>query len=146
MKKFISVSFAAIIIDRVIKMLVKSFLTTKKIYLIKNFLYLTYVQNIGAAFSILEGMQFLLVLIGIIAVIFIYNYVRKHNYNNIGYSMLCGGIIGNLIDRVIYKYVIDYIGLEFGSYSFPIFNFADVCIVMGAILVLLGSDKNESNS
>ena len=146
MKTFISVSFAAIVIDRVIKMLVKSFLTTKKIYLIKNFLYLTYVQNIGAAFSILEGMQFLLVLIGIIAVIFIYNYVRKHNYNNIGYSMLCGGIIGNLIDRVIYKYVIDYIGLEFGSYSFPIFNFADVCIVMGAILVLLGSDKNESNS
>ena len=146
MKKFLGVSFIIVVIDRIIKILVQSFLTTKKIYLIKNFFYLIYVKNIGAAFSIMEGMQFLLVLIGILAVAFIYYYVKKHNCNNIGYSMLCGGIIGNLIDRVVFRYVIDYIGLEFFNYSFPIFNFADMCIVIGAILVVLGSDKNESNS
>ncbi|MBO6195492.1 MAG: signal peptidase II [Bacilli bacterium] len=145
MKKFLSVSFIIVIIDRIVKILVQSFLTTKKIYLIKKFLYLTYVQNIGAAFSIMEGMQFLLIIIGVLAVVFIYYYIKKHNYNNIGYSMLCGGIIGNLIDRIIFRYVIDYVGLEFGSYNFPIFNLADVAIVIGAALVVLGSDKNESN-
>ena len=146
MKKFLSIAFIIVLIDRIIKILVQSFLTTKKIYIIKNFFYIVYTQNIGAAFSMLEGEQFLLILIGISAVIFLYYYVRKNNCNNIGYSLLCGGIIGNLIDRLVFRYVIDYIGLEFFNYNFPIFNFADACIVIGAAFLLLGSDKIENKS
>lgn len=146
MKKFLSISFLIVIIDRIIKILVQSFLTTKKIYIIKKFFYIVYTQNIGAAFSMLEGKQFLLILVGISAVIFLYYYVKKNNYNNIGYSLLCGGIVGNLIDRLVYRYVIDYIGFEVFNYSFPIFNFADACIVIGAAFLLLGSDKSEDKS
>ena len=146
MKKFLSISFLVVIIDRIIKILVQSFFTSKKIYIIKNFLYFVFVKNIGAAFSIMEGSRILLILIGFVALAILYFYIKKHNYYNIGYSLLFGGIIGNLIDRIIYGYVIDYIGLEFSSYSFPIFNIADTCIVIGAIMIILGSDKNENKS
>ena len=146
MKKFLSISFIVVLIDRIVKILVQNFLTTSPIYIIKNFFYLVFAKNIGAAFSILEGAQFVFVLIGFAALGLIYYYVKKHNINNIGYSLLVGGILGNLIDRIIYGYVIDYIGFNIFSYSFPIFNIADACIVIGAAFVILGSDKNENNS
>ena len=60
--------------------------------------------------------------------------------------MLFGGILGNLIDRVIFGYVIDFIGFEIGSYEFPIFNIADIAIVIGAVFIIIGSDKNENSS
>ena len=60
--------------------------------------------------------------------------------------MLFGGIIGNIIDRLIYGYVIDFIGIKIFSYNFPIFNIADTAIVIGAVIIILGSDKNEINS
>lgn len=146
MKKFLSISFIILLIDRIVKILVQAFLSTNKVYVIKNFFYLIYVKNIGAAFSILEGKSILFILIGLTALGLIFYQVKKRNLSNIGYSLLFGGILGNLIDRIIYGYVIDFIGFEIGSYSFPIFNIADIAIVIGAIIIVLGSDKNEDNS
>lgn len=146
MKKFLSISFIILLIDRIVKILVQAFLSTNKVYVIKNFFYLIYVKNIGAAFSILEGKSILFILIGLTALGLIFYQVKKKNISNIGYSLLFGGILGNLIDRIIYGYVIDFIGFEIGSYSFPIFNIADIAIVIGAIIIVLGSDKNEDNS
>lgn len=146
MKKFLSISFIILLIDRIVKILVQAFLSTNKVYVIKNFFYLIYVKNIGAAFSILEGKSILFILIGLTALGLIFYQVKKRNISNIGYSLLFGGILGNLIDRIIYGYVIDFIGFEIGSYSFPIFNIADIAIVIGAIIIVLGSDKNEDNS
>lgn len=146
MKKFLGISLAVFSLDRIIKVLVQSLLSGERLYVIKNFFYLVYVKNIGAAFSILEGKSILLILIGIIALFVIYNQVNKKGINNIGYPLLFGGILGNLLDRIIFGYVIDFIGFEFGSYSFPIFNIADMAIVLGAVFVILGSDKNEIDS
>ena len=145
MKKFLTIAFIVLLVDRITKILVQSFLTSK-IYFIKNFFYMVFAKNTGAAFSILDGTQFLLAFIAIAASVLIYYYVKKNNINNIGYALLFGGIIGNLIDRVVYNYVIDFIGLDFFNYSFPIFNIADACIVVGAAFVILGSDKNEIKS
>ena len=146
MKKFLSISFIIVLIDRISKILIEKFLGNKVIYIIKNILYIVYSKNIGAAFSILEGKQFLLSLIGVFALIFIYDYVKKNKVYNIGYSLLFGGIIGNVLDRLIYGYVIDFIGIKIFSYNFPIFNIADTAIVIGAVIIILGSDKNEINS
>ena len=60
--------------------------------------------------------------------------------------MLIGGIFGNLLDRITRNAVIDYLHFTFFNYSFPIFNIADACIVVGAAFVILGSDKNEIKS
>lgn len=146
MKKNYIIAFLIILIDRILKILVQVFLPLKKIYIIKNFFYLYYAKNIGAAFSIFEGKSILFILIGLISLFIIYYYIKKNNINNIGYYLLFGGIIGNLIDRILFGYVIDFIGLEFGNYSFPIFNIADMAIVIGAVFVLLGCDNNEVSS
>lgn len=146
MKKFLGISCIVLILDRIIKVLVQGLLSSDRLYVIKNFFYLVFVKNIGAAFSILEGKSLLLILIGVIALGFIYWYVKNNRPTNIGYSLLFGGILGNLIDRIVFGYVIDFIGFEIGSYEFPIFNIADIAIVLGAIFIIIGSDKNENSS
>ena len=60
-----------------------------------------------------------------------------NKYLMINYSMLIGGIIGNMIDRIIYGYVIDYLSFNIFGYSFPIFNLADTFIVVSIIMLLL---------
>lgn len=145
MKKFLGISFIIFFIDRISKILVQNFISDR-VYVIKDFFYLIYTRNIGAAFSMLEGKQIIFVLIGIIASIIIFLYVRKNNIKNIGYPLLLGGILGNVLDRVIYGYVIDFIGFEIFNKSMPIFNIADTAIVIGAIIIIVGSEKNEISS
>jgi len=145
MKKFLTISFIVVLIDRITKILVQSFLTDR-LYIIKKFFYLVYVKNIGAAFSILEGKSMLLIFVGLVTLGLLFYYIKKNGLVNIGYAFLFGGILGNLIDRVIYGYVIDFIGFEIGDYQFPIFNMADIAIVISAFIIILVGDKNENNS
>ena len=58
-------------------------------------------------------------------------------------SMLIGGIIGNFIDRIIFKYVIDYLEFIILGYYFPVFNFADICIVLSIIGIIILSIKED---
>ena len=67
------------------------------------------------------------------------NNVKLKNIDKIIYGILLGGIIGNLIDRVLYGYVIDYLSFNIFGYSFPIFNFADICIVLSMIGLIIWS-------
>ena len=136
MKKMYIISFLVILVDRITKMLVENFLD-KELSIIKNIFYFTYVKNDGAAFSILGSQRLLLVILSILALFFIIYYITKKDKNGIGYFFLIGGIIGNLIDRIFLGYVIDFIGI----YTFPIFNIADIFIVLGAILVLFEKEK-----
>ena len=136
MKKMYIISFLVILVDRITKILVENYLT-KELSVIKNIFYFTYVKNDGAAFSILGSQRLLLVILSILALFFIIYYVTKKDKNGIGYFFLIGGIIGNLIDRIFLGYVIDFIGI----YTFPIFNIADIFIVLGAILVLFEKEK-----
>lgn len=141
MKLFIILSILLVVIDQGIKYLVISNLNIlDSINIIPNFLNITYVTNSGGAFSILSGSRYLFIILGIAATIYIIRYImscsKKSKVEVFGYSLVISGIIGNLIDRIIYGYVIDYIHFYISSYSFAIFNFADMCIVIGAILVI----------
>ena len=146
MKRFYIITILGVLVDRILKVVVTSYLTTKEIFVIDNFFYLVYAENEGAAFSILEGHQIVFVLMAFLAVFLIYLCNKKSNSNNIGYPLLLGGIIGNLIDRLAYNHVIDFIGFKLFGKMMPVFNFADILIVVGAFLVLIGSDKNENRS
>ena len=132
-------------IDQIIKIFLSNVLgLNESIIVIKNFFNITLVHNTGAAFSILSGNSIFLILISIIALIFIFYYIKKDdNINIFTYSLLIGGIIGNLIDRIIYNYVIDYVSIIFGNYYFPIFNFADMCIVISIILIIINMLMEE---
>lgn len=148
MKKIIGLSSIFLIIDIVVKLLVKSKLVFQQsIEIIDNFFYITYVKNTGAAWSILSGKQVFLILFSLIVVImlFIYLYKKKTytKFETVGYGLLIAGAVGNLIDRVVYGYVIDYLNFYIFNYNFPIFNIADSCIVIGIMLLFISSWREK---
>lgn len=146
MKKITIFSLLIIILDQIIKFVViQNMELYSSIIIIKNFFNITYVQNIGAAFSILSGNVVFLSLISLIVLVAIYIYLsKKKSFNKIQtitYSMLIGGIVGNMIDRIFRGFVIDYLDFSILKYNFPVFNFADICIVVSAIILLIFSIK-----
>lgn len=97
---------------------------------------LTHVKNNGAAWSIMAGKSWFLIGIPIIIILIglVYLYKKRHDskFLIISLSVLISGGIGNLIDRIRFHEVIDYI--KFEPIDFPIFNFADICVVVGGVL------------
>ena len=154
MKKVGFITFLCIVIDQMVKIIVSS--TLKLNYsneIISNFFNLTYVQNDGAAWSIFSGNRLFLIFVAIMSIILIYVYFIKNkkltNFENITYGLLLGGIIGNLIDRIIFGYVIDYLDFLIFNYNFHIFNFADICIVVSVFLLIIDifrGEKSETSS
>lgn len=154
MKKLAITSLICIIIDQVIKVIVTTNMDfAHSINVINNFFRITYLQNTGAAWSIFSGNRIFLVGITLVALFIIYFCLLKDkvfkSYESILYGVLLGGILGNLIDRVRFGYVIDYLDFNIFSYHYPVFNFADICIVLSIIIVLiigLKEDKNGNSS
>ena len=143
-KKIYFLSLIFFVIDFISKLLVLKM--DNPIMIINNFFYLEMVTNTGAAFSILRGNVFLFIIIGIIAIIYIDRCLIKDvkgYFQMIGVSMLIGGIIGNLYDRVVYHKVIDFLSFRFGSYNFPIFNLADSFICIGVLILIINSVRSE---
>lgn len=141
------ITFILIFIDQLSKNLVDLYIALNgSIDIIPNFFSLTYVRNVGAAFSILPGSRWLFVLISIIALNIIYIFFIKDKELNkketIILSLLQAGIIGNMIDRFLYGYVIDFFDFTILGYDFAIFNVADIFIVVSVILIILVGDKN----
>lgn len=129
---------------------IKALNVNHSIEVIKNFFYLTYTHNKGAAFSILTGKRIFLVLIAIFIIAAILYYLKKNTPNNslskIAFSFVIGGSLGNLIDRILRGYVIDFIDVKIFGYDFPIFNLADTFITIGIFILILFSLKKESNN
>ena len=107
--------------------------------MIPNILGLTYVQNDGAAWSMLAGQQWFFYIVTIIAVGVIgylfYTSERSEKLYRIGLTLMLAGALGNFIDRLHLKYVVDMFQLEF--INFPIFNVADTALTCGVICVFI---------
>ena len=77
------------------------------------------------------------------------HYIKKNNIQNklelVSISLIIGGSLGNLMDRVVRGYVIDFLDFKIFNYNFPIFNLADTFIVIGVILLLLKELRKENN-
>lgn len=146
-KKLIFLTLIFIFIDQLSKGLVNLYMyLNQSINIIPNFFNLTYVRNIGAAFSILPGSRWLFVILSIIALniiyIFFINNKKLNTKEIIIFSLLQGGIIGNLIDRILYGYVIDFLDFNIFGLDFAIFNLADIFIVISIILLIIVGDKD----
>lgn len=144
MKKIGLISIIFFSVDLLFKILIKNNLNLfESIPVIPNLFNITYVQNTGAAFSILEGSRIFLIGISIFAIYLIYLFLIKNTklnrVDNICYGMLIGGILGNLFDRIIYGYVIDYLSFNIFNYQPPIFNLADTFIVISVIIIVFKS-------
>ncbi len=151
-RKIILISLCCLLLDQLTKYLITIKMNLfDSIKIIPSFFNITYVRNHGAAFNLLDGNKILLILITVGILFFIYwAYLRKKELDNnqiIIYSILIGGILGNLVDRIIFGYVIDFLDFTIIGYDFPIFNVADICIVVSVgliiLMVLLGGDEGS---
>lgn len=146
-KKPYIIAFFFFIIDFISKQIVMHFLSlNESVLVIKNFFYLTYTKNNGAAWSILKDQRLLLLIVTVIVLFLINKYMNKEELSKIEnfiYGMIIGGIIGNLFDRIVYSSVIDFLDFRIFGYNYPIFNLADTFIVIGIILLIIVSIRKE---
>ena len=131
-----------VVLDQLTKFLViKLIPLNDSIILIKNFLKFYYIQNKGAAFGMFSGYIILLVIFTLFALYFLYKEIKDNKLDNMSVCSLLlifAGAIGNLIDRVCRKYVIDFISFTLFRHEMAIFNVADIYITIGVIIYLLG--------
>ncbi len=142
---YVFVMLLLVAVDQITKLLIVSdFALYGRKEIIKNFFSLYYVRNTGSAFSFLADVSwgiYILSLISLIMALFIIFLIYKAAslkdfILSLSLSLVAAGAIGNLIDRFRLRYVIDFLRFDFGSYTFPIFNFADMCAVVGTFLVI----------
>lgn len=144
------VILALTIIDQIIKYLVVSNISigSKKI-IIDNFLKFIYIRNTGAAFGILSGNIIFLIFITVLLIFYIVNEMKKNINNNLSllsFSLILSGALGNLIDRVVRGYVVDYISFTLFNREMSVFNLADTYITIGVVLliyIVIKEGKNE---
>jgi len=129
-----SIAFIIILIDQITKFLIKINLQlNQNIPIIKNIFHLTYVHNFGAGFGILQQQKLVLIFISIIVIGLIFYYLdrikEKEIFLQIVVGFILGGTIGNLIDRLAYGFVIDFLDFQI----WPVFNLADSFVTIGVV-------------
>ena len=134
-------TFSIIFFDRVSKMFVSDVLTYgESLPIIRNVLHMTLVHNTGIAFGFFKDQGIVFIVIPIIAIFLLVFNVYYYRQNDealsrvyiVAFSLILGGAIGNLIDRVFYGHVVDFIDFR----VWPVFNIADSAITIGAILIV----------
>ena len=137
---------AVVMIDQFVKYrIIEKVMPCARLEIIKNFFYITYVENYGIAFGLFKNNTLIHIIstsiILLVMCCFLFRYYKKNIAVAICVSLIIGGAIGNLIDRIRLGYVVDYI--HFIIFP-PVFNIADAAIVCGAMLlsILLIFDKS----
>ena len=114
-----------------------------EIVVIDGFLNLVHVGNTGAAWSLFSGRSGVLALLAVATLVAIFAWRHQLGLRlwpvQLSFGLLCGGILGNLVDRLIHGHVVDFLDFHFGSYTYPTFNVADSGICVGVIIYLLHS-------
>ena len=152
-KKILIFSIMFLLIDQASKIILDKVLALgKSISIFDKFLYITKVYNDGVSFSMLTGKRWLIIAFSVLIMNFLYFYMKKfkeNKRNTIAFSLIFGGLFGNLIDRIIHGYVIDFIDFYIFNYNYPIFNLADSFICVGVLILLysiyLGEDNENSS-
>ncbi|MBU5677346.1 signal peptidase II [Alkaliphilus sp. MSJ-5] len=128
---------AVLILDQLSKILALKYLVpVGDIPIINNIFHLTYVENRGAAFGLFQNQKLFFVITTLLVLGFIWFYAHHNRLNKmmiVGLSLVAGGAIGNLIDRVRLGFVVDYFNAII--INFPVFNIADSAVVVGAVLI-----------
>ncbi|KPV45329.1 signal peptidase II [Alicyclobacillus ferrooxydans] len=134
-------------LDQLIKYIVRtSMAVNQEIPIWPHVLVLDYIRNPGAAWGMFGNDRWLLILIALMvigAVIYVQSRYRLRRVYQVGLGLVLGGALGNLLDRILYGKVIDYI--YFQVINYPVFNLADSAIVVGVLLILLQTLRSGRN-
>ena len=143
-KSYYLLCLALVVLDQLTKQIVVSLFTLGESMVINSYLSWTYIQNTGAAFSILSDggtiqRAFLLAVslfVSAMLMVWIHKTPAIRRQRLFGQFILLSGALGNLLDRAQYGYVVDFIDVHYENYYWPVFNVADSLIFVGVVLLL----------
>ncbi len=142
---FLPVIFAAALVlsDQIIKYMTIAYLKpVGNIDIIKSFFSLTYVENRGAAFGVLQNAKwFFIALTLVVLAVCVYYYIKLGSEKTVvkpALVLICSGALGNMLDRLFRGFVVDMLNFYIFGYDYPVFNFADICVCLGAFLLVIG--------
>ncbi|QPF73530.1 lipoprotein signal peptidase [Roseateles sp. DAIF2] len=141
--QWLGIALLIIVLDQFSKTLILGHFQLGDSRFVTSFFNVVRVHNTGAAFSFLAGasgwQRWFFVGLGVVATIFITWMLRRHGQQTLfasALSLILGGAIGNVVDRLLHGYVVDFIQVHWGGWYFPSFNIADSAITVGAILLI----------
>jgi signal peptidase II len=145
-------SATVIAMDQATKFLVTRFLELYERVEVLPVLDFTYVRNTGAAFSMLAGASgwqrwfftALATAVSTVLIVWLWRLPRGRRMIAVSLSLILGGAIGNLVDRIMHGYVVDFVHAHWGDAYFPAFNVADSAITIGAMLLILDAFRTKS--
>ncbi len=143
---FIPTTLTVVILDFITKRLIEMYVHPFETIRVLPFLQIVNIKNPGAAFGMLSSLSNnIFIIVAFIAIFFIINYLLKTQgkLERISLSLVLGGAIGNLIDRVKMGKVVDFIDFFVGNYHWPAFNVADSALTVGIILFLLANVRHQ---
>jgi signal peptidase II len=154
MLKWLNLSVLVIVIDQLTKWLVSSQFELRETLAVMPSFNLTLAHNYGAAFSFLAGaggwqrwfFTGLALIVSLVLIIWLKRLKASAKLEAFSLAMILGGALGNLIDRVAYGYVVDFLDVYYGTYHWPAFNIADSAICLGAILLIVDSFTKKSET
>ncbi|MDI6729451.1 MAG: signal peptidase II [Thermodesulfovibrionales bacterium] len=127
------------ILDQTTKYLIKSYVSPYEIIRVLPFFNIVYVENIGSAFGMFKSLgNVFFIIVAALAMVFVSILIIKDKDNRLSFSLILGGAAGNLTDRIIRGYVIDFLDMYVGRYHWPAFNVADSALTIGIFLIALG--------
>ena len=134
------ISLVIIVLDQITKHLVLKYMNPFESIEIFPFLHIVSVRNTGGAFGMFKSVgSTLFIAVSVMAIIFVIWLLIRAKEGYFGLSLILGGAIGNLIDRLHYGWVVDFIDFSIGKFHWPAFNVADSALTIGVIVVLLSS-------
>jgi len=153
MLKWLGLSLVVFVLDQVSKHWVITYFSLYESVEIMPSVNLTYVHNMGAAFSFLSSaggwQRWFFVVIAVIAttvlMIWLSRLKPSERWMAVTLSLILGGAVGNLYDRISYGYVVDFIDVYYGSYHWPVFNVADSAISIGVVMMLIDIFRGEDS-
>jgi signal peptidase II len=141
---WLGIALIVILLDQLSKTLILGSFQYGESHVVTSFFNVVRVHNTGAAFSFLAGasgwQRWFFVVLGAVAAGFIVWLLRSHGGQRMfswALALILGGALGNVIDRLLHGYVVDFIQVHYGGRYFPSFNLADSAITLGAALLIL---------
>ncbi|TYR77593.1 lipoprotein signal peptidase [Rossellomorea vietnamensis] len=136
------IALVVVALDQLSKwLIVRNMTEGQSITVIENLFYITSHRNQGAAWGILQGQMWFFYIITIGVIIGIVYYLEKQAKGNklfsLSLALLLGGAIGNFIDRLFRKEVVDFLNTYIFQYDFPIFNIADAALTIGVVMMII---------
>lgn len=153
MLRFYAISFAIVILDQLTKKIILAKMALRDVVEVTSFFDIVHLHNYGAAFSFLHNaggwQRYFLSAISILVSIVLPFYIKKNQHDiflAMGLTLVLGGAIGNLVDRLFLGYVVDFVSLHIDDvFYWPAFNVADTAISLGVILLIYDALKKKND-